>query len=257
MQSRVRPPLNHKEQIMKTAIIALAATSLVATTSWAGPKGSGAWNKEEGIGVGTGATIGAIAGGPVGLAIGIMFGGWLGNTFHDQRTEKEELAARVAEKEKLTESLEELLAGNETELEQMRLVMVEQEDVYRDALQQALDIEVYFHTGESELDAQVAERVRKLGRLMRKFDGYSIVVEGHADPRGEDDYNDELSAARAQSVRAALIGAGLEPGQILVRAEGERGSQASDGDLDAMALERRVDLSIVTSMPRENRVAQQ
>jgi len=240
---------------MKTVIIALATTCLVANTSWAGEGGH--LNKEEGIGVGTGATIGAIAGGPVGMAMGIMFGGWLGNVFHDERTEKEELAARVEEKEKLTESLEDLLAGTETELEQMRLVMFDQEDVYRDVLQQALDIEVYFHTGESELDEQVANRVRKLGRLMRKFDGYSIVVEGHADPRGEEEFNDELSAERAQAVREVLIRAGLQAEQILVRAEGERGSQAGEGDLDAMALERRVNLSIVTSLPRENVVAQQ
>lgn len=240
---------------MKTTIIALAATSLVATSSWAGSDRK--LDREEGIGMGSGAAIGAIAGGPVGLAIGIILGGQLGSKFHSERSEKEALAAQVAEKEKLTESLQQLLAGTESELDQMRMVATEQEDIYRDVLQQALDIEVYFRTGESELDDQVASRVRKLGRLMRRFDDYSIIVEGHADPRGEEQYNEELSAARAQSVREALIRAGLEPRQIVVRAEGERGSQAADGDLDAMALERRVDLSIVSSLPRENRVAQQ
>jgi len=240
---------------MKTVTIALVATCLVANTSWAGQRGN--WNKEEGVGVGSGAAIGAMAGGPVGMVLGIAFGGWLGNVFHDERTEKEELAAQVAEKEKLTESLQALLTGTETELEQIQLVMVEQEDVYRDVLQQALDIEVYFRTGESELDEQVVERVRKLGRLMRKFDDYSIVVAGHADPRGEEEFNEQLSAARAQSVREALIRSGLKAEQIIVRAEGERGSKAAEGDLDAMALERRVDLSIVSSLPGANRVAQQ
>jgi hypothetical protein len=32
---------------------------------------------------------------------------------------------------------------------------------------------------------------------------------------------------------------------------------ATDGDLDAMALERRVNLSVVYPLPRENRVARQ
>lgn len=240
---------------MKTAIIAIAATSLLANTSWAGRRGN--TNKEEGIGVGSGAAIGAIVGGPVGFGAGIMFGGWLGNVFHDERTEKEALAVQLEEKAKLTESLENLLAGSKSELEQVRLVMAEQEVDYRDTLQQALDVEVYFRTGESDLDEHVANRVKKLGKLMRKFDGYSIVVEGHADPRGEEAFNDELSAARAQSVREALIRAGLEPEQVLVRAQGERGSKAAEGDLDAMALERRVDLSIVSKLPLENRVAQQ
>lgn len=242
---------------MKPTILALVATGLIANTAWAAPKPKGSHNKEENIGVGTGAAIGAIAGGPVGMAIGMAIGGWLGNTFHDERREKEEYAARYEESTRLAESLEELLAGNENTIEQMQLVMDQRQDEYQDVLQQALDIEVYFHTGESVLDQRVAERVEKLGKLMQEFEDFVIVVEGHADPRGDESFNDQLSADRAAAVRDALIRSGLPGNRIRTRAEGERGSAAADGDLDAMALERRVDLSIIHSLPRENRVAQQ
>jgi outer membrane protein OmpA-like peptidoglycan-associated protein len=92
---------------------------------------------------------------------------------------------------------------------------------------------------------------------MQEFDDFAIVVEGHADPRGEEAFNEQLSAERAASVRAALIASGLPADRISTRAAGERDSGATEGDLDAMALERRVDLSIVQPLPRENRVARQ
>jgi outer membrane protein OmpA-like peptidoglycan-associated protein len=244
---------------MKTGIIAIAAAALIANTSYAAPKfhKDKPHNHEENVGVGSGAGIGAIAGGPVGMVIGMAVGGWMGNKWHDERRETKAIEARAEDAEKLSAKLKDLLADSEDEVSQLHLVMLEQKDTYRQALSDAMNIEVYFKTGESTLDAQVAERLGKLGKLVGKFDDFSIVVEGHADPRGEEAYNDDLSAQRAAAVREALISAGLPADRITTRAEGERGSTAAEGDLDAMALERRVNLSIVSPIPRENRVAQQ
>jgi outer membrane protein OmpA-like peptidoglycan-associated protein len=238
---------------MKTGIIAIAAAALISNTGFAASKKDQdkSFSKEEGIGIGSGAAIGAIAGGPFGLVAGLIFGDWLGDKFHDERSEKEVYMARYEETEKLAGKLRKLVADNEDEIQQMHLVLNEQEDSYLDALQQAMAIEVYFPTAESTLDDSVAERVEKLGKLMRKFDDFAVVVEG------EETYNDELSAARAAAVRDALIRAGLPSEKITTRAAGERDSIAAEGDLDAMALERRVNLSIVYPIPRENRVAQE
>ena len=240
---------------MKTKIVALAAAMLIANNGWAGTKSDR--NREEGIGIGSGAIVGAIAGGPVGFFIGAATGGWFGNKFHNERMAKEEFAARYEEADALAASLQTLLAGSEDQLEQMRFVMGEREESYRDALSEALDIEVFFRTGESQLDSEVADRVERLGELMLEFDGYAIVVEGHADPRGDELYNEQLSAERAAAVREVLIRAGLPADKITTRASGESASRAVDGDLDAMALERRVNLSIVYTDPRGNRVARQ
>jgi outer membrane protein OmpA-like peptidoglycan-associated protein len=240
---------------MKTQIIAIAATALVANTSFAGQKSDK--NREEGIGIGSGGVIGAIAGGPVGFFIGAAAGGWLGNKFNREREAKETYAARYAEAEALAASLETLLEDNENANRQIRFAMEQQEDSYRSALREALDVEIYFHTGESGLDEAVANRVERLGQIMNGFEDFSIVVEGHADPRGEEEFNEQLSAERAAAVREALVRAGLSEDRITIRAAGERDSHAAENDLDAMALERRVDLSIVYPLPRENRVAQQ
>lgn len=247
---------------MKTGILSLVAVSLMANTALADPKISKSTG--EGPGVAAGGVIGAALGGPVGLVIGGGLGGWISNKLHKERKVKEAYQVAYAESEAANEratalvaSLEEMLSSSESENEQMRLVMHEREDNYRIAMQEALDIEVYFHTGESTLDERVVGRVERLGKLMQEFDDFAIIVEGHADPRGEEGFNEQLSAERAASVREALIRSGLPADRISTRAAGERDSGATEGDLDAMALERRVDLSIVQPLPRENRVARQ
>lgn len=239
---------------MKTKIIALVVSALIAGNASAARSDK---NREEGIGIGTGGIVGAIAGGPVGFILGAAAGGWFGNKFHNERESKEEFAAMYEEADALANSLQSLVAGNEDEIENLRFVMRRQEDTYRDALSEAFDVEVYFHTGEATLNGAVAERVERLGEIMQGFDDFAIVIEGHADPRGDESYNEQLSAERAAAVREALLRAGLPGDKITTRATGERDSQSTDGDLDAMALERRVDLSIVYPLPRENRVARQ
>jgi outer membrane protein OmpA-like peptidoglycan-associated protein len=239
---------------MKTRIIALAVSALIASNASAAKSDR---NREEGIGFGSGAVVGAIAGGPVGFIIGAATGGWVGGKFHRERVAKEELAARYEEADALANSLQALVAGSEDEIENLQFVMRRQEDTYRDALQEAFDVEVYFHTGQAALSGAVADRVERLGKIMQGFDDFAIVIEGHADPRGDETYNDQLSAERAAAVRDALIRAGLASEKITTRASGERSATSAEGDIDAMALERRVDVSIVYPLPRENRVARQ
>lgn len=248
---------------MKTRIIAIVAAALVTSPVWAAKdrdRNRPDTNREEGIGIGAGGIIGAIAGGPVGFIIGAATGGWLGNKVDKLDDERADYQARYERADELASSLEKELGSAESEIGQMRLVVREQESdlgLYRDNLREALDVAVYFRTGESTLEQSVADRVGRLGAIVQDFDEFVIVVEGHADPRGDSEYNEGLSAERAAAVRDALVRAGLPSDRIMTKASGESASHAAEGDLDAMALDRRVDLSIAYPLPRENRVAQQ
>lgn len=246
---------------MTKNILILALTAGLASPAWTAE--NNAAPKEESIGVGSGLIAGALAGGPVGAIVGAAMGGWLGDKFHRERSAKLEFERRSEQArvdlEQARLEADELLAMLEesnADLGQLRAEWRTAQVNYRNALQQALDTQIYFRTGESVLDEASGERLGRIAGLVAELADLTVVVEGHADARGAEDYNEQLSSARAQAVRDALVQAGVSPGRIFWVAEGERHSTADEKDLDAMALDRRVNLSIV-DRDAVNRVAQQ
>jgi outer membrane protein OmpA-like peptidoglycan-associated protein len=233
-------------------LIFIVAAGLAAP-AWAAEKGA---PKEEKIGVGGGAAIGAIAGGPVGLILGAALGGWLGDRFHRERDATLAMESRYEDASAHAQSLQRLLQGRESELAAVRAQWGAEQRNYRAALEDALEVQIYFRTGEADLDAATRSRLIRLAELLQSVDELGVIVAGHADSRGDEEFNDQLSARRAAAVREVLLQAGVAAERITASAEGERQSTAAEGDLDALALERRVNLSIVDTR-FGNRVARQ
>lgn len=234
-------------------LLVLAAASAVATTGWTAEKERKA--KHEAIGLGSGAVIGAAAGGPVGFVIGAAFGGWLGDRFESEHTGRLEAEEKYAEARAEADELEGLLARNERELAQIAARLESERLSHARSLEEALNLQVYFRTARSEVEPGAAERLSRIGELVRSMDGAVVLLEGHADPRGDEQYNVELSQARAESVRRILVDAGVPEDRIAISAEGESRSEAPIDDVDALALDRRVSISIV-GPGGEERVAQ-
>ena len=69
-------------------------------------------------------------------------------------------------------------------------------------------------------------------------------LRGFADPRCDDLYNESLSQQRLDSITAIRTANGIEASRISAQAFGDRLSLATEGDLDAYALERRVSIEI-------------
>ena len=99
---------------MQSKLIVLLVSSALATTGWAGERHRAAKAeraaKEESIGLGSGAAIGAIAGGPIGLIIGAAFGGWFGDRFHHERSGRLAAERNAAEAQSHASALETRLA---------------------------------------------------------------------------------------------------------------------------------------------------
>jgi outer membrane protein OmpA-like peptidoglycan-associated protein len=98
---------------------------------------------------------------------------------------------------------------------------------------------VYFKTMSATLDGTARVALDALA-----VTGATIVLEGHADERGDDGYNTKLSRKRALAVQRYLVERGAERERIKVRFAGEDG--ADDPDLWR---DRRVDIQI-TGGPR-------
>ena len=71
-----------------------------------------------------------------------------------------------------------------------------------------------------------------------------VHLSGHADARGNEDYNQQLSEARVDTVQTVLEDNGLTADRIHRHAYGESQARASVGDVDAYAFDRKVNVML-------------
>lgn len=76
---------------------------------------------------------------------------------------------------------------------------------------------------------------------------HSIRIEGHADRRGPEDYNQELSELRAERVRAVLVELGVPPEVLTSYGFGSRKPRVDSRSEGALERNRRVEFVIVSA----------
>lgn len=94
------------------------------------------------------------------------------------------------------------------------------------------------------LPGAVAE-IDKLAAHLEKTGFTKLVIEGHTDFMGTDEYNDDLSTRRARTVRRALIKRhGLSEDGLMIMGYGERVPMTSDTSDEGRQINRRVEIKI-------------
>lgn len=102
----------------------------------------------------------------------------------------------------------------------------------------------YFGFDSSNVQPEAQELFKKLavcfstGPLAKK----QMRLVGHADPRGDEDYNMVLGGKRADSVKRAVAAAGLDSNQIVTTSRGEMDAVGTDET--GWARDRRVDVAL-------------
>ncbi|WP_193166347.1 OmpA family protein [Microbulbifer hainanensis] len=179
----------------------------------------------------TGSAIaGAAVGGPVGFIAGALGGAWLGEQIKHAE-EADMLASQLAESR--TE-----LGNLAQQLDAAHLSANDANQLAVDALQ----FQLLFTTGDDQLQPGQMQQLSALADFLGRHPHLNVRLEGRADPRGSDGYNNVLSDQRALSVQRALEEYGVDSTRISRRALGASQSKAPRGDADAYALERRVDI---------------
>ncbi len=69
--------------------------------------------------------------------------------------------------------------------------------------------DMLFDFDKSSLTANAEKVLRVLGPMLQKFGAHPVIIEGHTDAIGTDEYNQTLSEQRAQTVRDWLVGHGF------------------------------------------------
>ena len=237
--------------MIKPAIVFVTA-AMFAANGWAAENARA--SKYESIGISGGAAIGGVASGPIGIVLGATLGALLGEGFDQKHNARVEAEQRWTETEAEVERLNGLVTTRDRQVANLEIELQETLEMHA-TVSDTLDVQVLFKTNESLLPEETQARLQRLAGLLARLDGTLIRIEGHADSRGNQGDNEQLSAQRAAAVRDTLIQAGVPVGRITIAAHGERYALAAENDVDALAMERRVDLTLIRN-GEENRIAQ-
>jgi OOP family OmpA-OmpF porin len=88
----------------------------------------------------------------------------------------------------------------------------------------------------------------KLDDLVSKMKGIAlevIIAVGHTDSVGGDAYNQKLSVARSESVKAYLVSKGVEKNRVYTEGKGKKQPVADNKTAEGRAKNRRVEIEVV------------
>jgi len=106
---------------------------------------------------------------------------------------------------------------------------------------------IYFDYDSPQLNPAEQSKVAAVAAYLQSNPSLGLIVEGHCDERGSNEYNLSLGERRALAVRAALISAGIDGARVQTRSYGEENPVAFGHDESAWQLNRRAEF-VLTQM---------
>lgn len=173
------------------------------------------------LGTLAGAAAGAAIGGRghrtggalIGAATGALAGGLLGSYLDKQAQELDAIPGAVVERRE-----DSLLVNFESSL--------------------------LFDSGSGRLNAGAFDRLRSLAATLNRYPESDVVIKGHTDSQGTEEYNQTLSERRADGVRNFLIAEGVAPARITAIGFGETLPVTSNATAAGRQQNRRVQVEI-------------
>ncbi len=112
-----------------------------------------------------------------------------------------------------------------------------------DNLQRAIDEgqvkHVFFPYDKAQLTAEARRTLDANARVFRQFEQVSVIIEGHCDERGTEEYNLALGDRRAQATKNYLIELGIQGSRLETISFGEERPLAPDHNEAAFRQNRR------------------
>ncbi len=104
--------------------------------------------------------------------------------------------------------------------------------------------EITFASGEAAMEPKSFELLNTLSDIVTACSDFRLIISGHTDASGPADDNLELSAERAEAVKAYLIARGVEEKLLIPVGYGETRPVASNDTSDGRARNRRIEFTI-------------
>lgn len=109
------------------------------------------------------------------------------------------------------------------------------------------DSGILFDVDKSDLRPAAQENLTNLAEILNKYGDTNILLEGHTDSDGPDDYNMGLSERRARSVAAYLATQAVATARVSIMWYGETQPVADNATVEGKQLNRRVEVAIMAN----------
>lgn len=103
---------------------------------------------------------------------------------------------------------------------------------------------ILFETNSSTLETDARDNIQKLAKILNKYEDTNVLIEGHTDSDGSDDYNQKLSERRAAAVSDFARNNGVSSSRIITKGYGESQPVASNESADGKRQNRRVEIAV-------------
>ena len=104
--------------------------------------------------------------------------------------------------------------------------------------------DILFDFDKSDVRANEVGKIKEIVAFMKQNPTFEIAIEGFADPRGTDAYNQALSERRVKAIRDALVAEGATAGAIRSGAEGEKNRNCGEDTEGCYQMNRRVEVFV-------------
>ena len=101
-----------------------------------------------------------------------------------------------------------------------------------------------FATGKAELKSGATANLNRLAAFMAQYPQRTAAIEGFTDSMGDEQYNQELSQRRADSVKGYLVGQGVQTARLSSAGRGEEAPVGDNSSAAGRQQNRRVEVII-------------
>lgn len=213
-----------KKTNLKIAGIILAMAS--STMMFQGCSKATRTQKGAVIGAAAGGTLGAIIGKKAGnTAVGAIIGGAVGGT----------AGAYIGRKmDRQAEEIKNTIPNAEVIREGEGIIV-------------KFNSGILFDINQSDLKTNARTNIENLAKSLQNNPETDILILGHTDATGTENYNMKLSERRAAEVKSYIIGQGISSTRLSTQGRGEMEAIADNETEDGRALNRRVEIVIVAN----------
>jgi peptidoglycan-associated lipoprotein len=104
---------------------------------------------------------------------------------------------------------------------------------------------IYFDFDQFTLSDEARRILNENAKYLKSMSNVQVIIEGHCDERGSDEYNLALGESRALAAKSYLVSLGISPNRLSVISYGEEKPLVNASNEQAWAQNRRAEFKAV------------